>query len=73
VEAHDRYHDRLAGEQDARSDDQKPLTSIKLARSPKAVFTCPMAKADWLQTDPKQVSNPYMGKKMPTCGEMKKS
>ena len=36
------------------------------------VFTCPMAKADWLQTDSKQVSNPYMGKKMPTCGEMKK-
>ena len=36
------------------------------------VFTCPMAKADWLQTDNKQVSNPYMGKKMPTCGEIKK-
>ena len=37
------------------------------------VFTCPMAKAEWLQTDSKQVSNPYMGKKMPTCGELKKS
>jgi hypothetical protein len=36
------------------------------------VFTCPMAKADWLQTDSKQASNPYMGKKMPTCGEIKK-
>ena len=36
------------------------------------VFTCPMAKADWLQTDSKKVSNPYMGKKMPTCGELKK-
>ena len=36
------------------------------------VFTCPMAKADWLQTDSKQVSNPYMGKKMPTCGEIRK-
>jgi hypothetical protein len=36
------------------------------------VFTCPMAKADWLQTDSKQVSNPYMGKKMLTCGEIKK-
>jgi hypothetical protein len=35
-------------------------------------FTCPMAKADWLQSDSKQVSNPYMGKKMPTCGELKK-
>ena len=37
------------------------------------VFTCPMAKADWLQTDSKKVSNPYMGKKMPTCGSLKKS
>lgn len=37
------------------------------------VFTCPMAKADWLQTDNKHVSNPYMGKKMPTCGSLKKS
>jgi hypothetical protein len=36
------------------------------------VFTCPMVKADWLQTDSKEVSNPYMGKKMLTCGEMKK-
>lgn len=36
------------------------------------VFTCAMAKAEWLQTDSKQVSNPYMGKKMPTCGELKK-
>lgn len=36
------------------------------------VFNCPMAKADWLQTDSKQVSNPYMGKKMLTCGELKK-
>jgi hypothetical protein len=36
------------------------------------VFTCPMKKADWLQTDSKQASNPYMGKTMPTCGELKK-
>lgn len=36
------------------------------------VFTCPMAKADWLQGDSKQVANPYMGKKMLTCGELKK-
>jgi hypothetical protein len=36
------------------------------------VFTCPMVKADWLQTDSKQVANPYMGKKMLTCGEVKK-
>ena len=37
------------------------------------VFHCPMAKSEWLQTDSKQVSNPYMGKKMPTCGSLKKS
>lgn len=28
---------------------------------------CPMAKADWVQTN-KDVSNPYMGAKMSTCG-----
>ena len=37
------------------------------------VFNCPMVKADWLQTNSKQVANPYMGKKMPTCGSLKKS
>ena len=37
------------------------------------VFHCPMAKSEWLQTDSKQVSNPYMGKKMPTCGTLKKA
>lgn len=37
------------------------------------VFTCPMAKSEWLQTDSKQVSNPYMGKKMPACGSLKKA
>lgn len=36
-------------------------------------FNCPMANADWLQTNSEQVSNPYMGKKMPTCGSLKKS
>ncbi|MGI8602239.1 MAG: DUF3347 domain-containing protein [Verrucomicrobiales bacterium] len=35
------------------------------------LFHCPMVKADWLQTDMK-VSNPYMGKKMPDCGALKK-
>jgi hypothetical protein len=35
-------------------------------------FTCPMAKADWLQTDNQKASNPYMGKKMPACGQIKK-
>jgi hypothetical protein len=37
------------------------------------VFHCPMAKSEWLQTDSKTVSNPYMGKKMPTCGSLKKA
>lgn len=55
----------------------KPISEecIKLAAGidGQYVFTCPMAKADWLQTDSGKVSNPYMGKKMPTCGSLKKS
>jgi hypothetical protein len=31
---------------------------------------CPMAKASWLQTE-KTIKNPYMGKAMPNCGELK--
>ncbi|HEX5400260.1 MAG TPA: DUF3347 domain-containing protein [Verrucomicrobiae bacterium] len=31
---------------------------------------CPMADANWLQAD-KKVANPYLGKEMPTCGEIK--
>jgi hypothetical protein len=31
---------------------------------------CPMAKATWLQTG-KAIKNPYMGKAMPSCGELK--
>jgi hypothetical protein len=31
---------------------------------------CPMVKASWLQTG-MNVRNPYMGKEMPTCGEIK--
>jgi hypothetical protein len=31
------------------------------------VMTCPMAQADWIQTD-KNVRNPYYGKSMLTCG-----
>jgi hypothetical protein len=31
---------------------------------------CPMAKASWLQTD-KTVMNPYMGKAMIHCGQLK--
>jgi hypothetical protein len=55
----------------------KPISEecIKMAEGVDGqyVFTCPMAKTEWLQTDSKQVSNPYMGKKMPTCGSLKKS
>ena len=31
---------------------------------------CPMARASWLQSD-KNVKNPYMGKSMSECGEIK--
>lgn len=31
---------------------------------------CPMAKASWLQAG-KDVSNPYLGQEMPTCGVIK--
>lgn len=31
---------------------------------------CPMAKANWLQSG-KDIKNPYLGKEMPNCGELK--
>ena len=31
---------------------------------------CPMVKASWLQTG-KAIKNPYMGKQMLSCGELK--
>jgi len=31
---------------------------------------CPMAKASWLQTE-KEIRNPYYGKSMLTCGDLK--
>lgn len=34
------------------------------------VFTCPMAKADWVQKTTK-VQNPYMGSDMSSCGSLK--
>lgn len=45
---------------------------VKLAegKSGYYVMTCPMAKADWVQSNPK-VSNPYLGKSMPNCGSIK--
>jgi hypothetical protein len=33
---------------------------------------CPMAEASWLQAG-KKISNPYMGKSMPGCGEIKRN
>ena len=35
------------------------------------VMHCPMKKADWVQTTSK-VENPYAGKEMLSCGEVKK-
>lgn len=35
------------------------------------VMHCPMKKADWVQTNSK-VENPYGGKEMLSCGEVKK-
>jgi len=34
------------------------------------IVSCPMAGSDWVQTSSK-ISNPYLGKKMPTCGTVK--
>lgn len=36
------------------------------------VLTCPMAKADWIQTRP-EVANPYYGASMLRCGSIKES
>ena len=35
------------------------------------VVNCPMLKKDWVQTTDK-IANPYGGKEMATCGEIKK-
>ncbi len=46
--------------------------AVKLAADKEGycVFTCPMAKAEWVQTT-KDVQNPYMGSAMPGCGSVK--
>lgn len=36
------------------------------------VAYCPMAEARWLQTS-QELSNPYMGQKMPNCGEIQEA
>jgi Cu(I)/Ag(I) efflux system membrane fusion protein len=35
------------------------------------VVHCPMLQKDWVQTSEK-IANPYYGKEMPACGEIKK-
>lgn len=45
-------------------------TKLAEGKSGYYVMTCPMAKADWVQSNPK-VSNPYLGKSMPNCGAVK--
>jgi hypothetical protein len=45
---------------------------ITLAKQTKGYFilTCPMAQADWVQSA-REVANPYFGKTMRSCGEVK--
>ncbi len=45
---------------------------VALAKHTKGYFilTCPMAQADWVQST-RAVANPYLGRDMLTCGEMK--
>jgi hypothetical protein len=45
---------------------------VALAKHTKGYFilTCPMAQADWVQST-RAVANPYLGKDMLTCGEVK--
>jgi hypothetical protein len=62
--------DDLAGAREAF----KTLSTeaITLAKHTKGYFilTCPMAQADWVQST-RAVTNPYLGKDMLTCGEVK--
>lgn len=46
--------------------------AVALAQHAKGYFivTCPMADADWVQST-KEVSNPYLGQAMLTCGSIK--
>lgn len=64
--------DSLKSARSAFKDASKQLVGLVDGHSGIYVMTCPMAKADWVQTD-KTVANPYMGKAMPKCGMIKKS
>jgi hypothetical protein len=48
------------------------IEAVALATHTKGYFilTCPMAQADWVQST-RAVANPYLGKDMLTCGEVK--
>jgi len=50
----------------------KYLTDNKVHSGTYTQVYCPMANANWLQSG-KDVSNPYLGKSMPTCGEIKQT
>lgn len=59
---------------DARTAFEKlSANAIKLAADQPGyhVFHCGMVNKDWVQTS-EQASNPYLGKQMPGCGEMRK-
>jgi hypothetical protein len=47
--------------------------AAKIAAGQRGYFVmhCPMANKDWVQTSDKP-NNPYLGKQMLTCGELKK-
>ena len=48
----------------------KYLTDNKAGKGTYHEAYCPMVKASWLQTE-KNITNPYMGKGMLTCGVLK--
>jgi hypothetical protein len=62
--------DNLAGAREAFK--TLSVEVVALAKHTKGYFilTCPMAQADWVQST-QQVANPYLGKDMLTCGEVK--
>ena len=71
---------KLAGAKDLKAarEADKPLSASlikyladnKVGKGMYHEAYCPMVKASWLQTD-KNIKNPYMGKSMPGCGELK--
>lgn len=65
---------KAASLKDARAAFEKlstRATSLVTGQSGYYVVHCPMLKKDWVQTSEK-ITNPYGGKEMATCGEIKK-